>query len=395
MAEDFQNSGPVVVIGGGFAGLTTVLSLSRSRPSTPIVLIEPRNRFVFVPLLYELLSEELQLWEIAPFYRILLAGKGIVLVEDFVERIDINTRQVFTSSCEVIDYGQLVIATGSTPDFYGISGVKQNALSFNQVKDVQKLKDVIFKLNNLSQDNKSLVIVGAGATGVELACKIADLVQEGITVNLIEVGARVLPKGQSFNQEQVERVLNKKGIKLFLNTSVEAVTSNSVHIKNISEEGSDISLIPHAGLIWTAGVKPLVPLGIPSECFCDSKVLIDSYLKVNSLDNVFAVGDISCDLENPCIPSAQLAMQHGELASQNLVAFLEGRPLKPFVFNDRGEMLSLGIGDATITGLGLTMSGSLAFKLRRMAYLSKMPNLSLSIRSAGAWLLPFNGKKSF
>lgn len=210
MAVNFSNSEPVVLIGGGFAGLTTALALSRDRPRCPIILVEPRPRFVFIPLLYELLSGEVRLWEIAPSLRNLIAGKGIIVIQEYVKKMDIDRKLVITSSGKAIDYSQLVIATGSKPDFLGIPGASDHALMFNQIEDVQILKDLISRLKNCSSEKKSLVIVGAGSAGVELACKVADLVENQVKIHLIESAERVLPKGQSFNQEQVELALKKK-----------------------------------------------------------------------------------------------------------------------------------------------------------------------------------------
>ncbi len=395
MSGNSPNSGLIVVIGGGFGGLTTALSLVRHRPNTSVVLIEPRSKFVFLPLLYELLSGELKRWEVAPSYSSLLKGKGIVLVEEYVEKIDINKKQVFTSLNKIINYHKLVIATGSKPDALGVPGVFENALMFNQLNDVEILKGLISRMNSSCDNRKTIIIVGAGATGVELACKISDLLSEDITINLIEIGDRVLPKSHSFNQEQAEQALNKRRIKILLRTRVLRVNRDNVQIQNVAQSDSQNVSLGYAGLIWTAGVKPTVPLGIASEFFSEERLVIDSSLRVKGAEDVFAIGDIACDLNSLSMGTAQLAMQHGEVAAQNIIALCEKRPLNHFEYVDRGEMLSLGIGKATITGLGITISGPLAFRLRRLAYLSKMPSLSLGIRSAGSWFLPLDGKKAF
>ena len=84
--------------------------------------------------------------------------------------------------------------------------------------------------------------------------------------------------------------------------------------------------------------------------------------------------------------SAQVAIQQGQAAARSLQSHRQGNRSDPFVFKDLGEMLSLGIGDATLTGMGVTLAGPLAFQMRRLAYLTRMPGLSLGLRSAGAWL---------
>ncbi len=385
MESNSSKSNAVVVIGGGFGGLTTAFSLSNGKKRPPIILIEPRKRFVFLPLLYELLAGELETWEVAPSYKSLLASRGIIHIDQYVENIDLDKEIVITSNGEEIKYGKLVISTGSQPDSFGIPGVEEYALMFNQYQDVAKIKNLILSLNN--SPNQNLFIVGAGPTGVELACKLADLIVQPIAINLVELGERVLPNVKSFNQEQAEQALRKKSVKVHLNTRVLKITREKLEFLSILQDQSKSLSMSHSGVIWTAGVKSSIPNGLPKNILKDRKILINSQLNVIGYDNVFAIGDISYDLGNPLFSTAQVAMQQGEHLGVNLRDFFDGKIVnRPFQFVDRGEMLSLGVGQATLTAMGLTMSGSLAFQIRRMAYLSKFPNLSLGVRSAGSWL---------
>ena len=360
MTLNSLKSGSIVVIGGGFGGLTTALSLSRCKGRPPIILIEPRPRFVFLPLLYELLSGELEAWEVAPSYDTLLSERGIVLINQFVDNIDLEREVVITSCGQVIHYGQLVIATGSKPDTFGIEGVQDHSFTFNKYEDVETIKKLI-NSQNVSK-NQNLVIVGAGSTGVELACKISDLIEDPSAITLIEAGERVLPQGKSFNQEQIENALRRKSIQVHLNTRVLKITENDLEIMNLNEPNPQPFLLKHAGVIWTAGVKPSIPDGLPQSILNNGRVLIDSSLKVIGSKNVFCIGDVALNLSNPYSGTAQVAMQQGKHLVKNLMALLKDEPLNSFEFLDRGEMLSMGIDQATITGMGLTIAGSIAFK---------------------------------
>ena len=387
MDDNSSNAAAIVLIGGGFAGLTTALALSRSKYRSPIILIEPRHRFVFLPLLYELLSGELQAWEVAPFYKDLLANKGIVWIQDYARNIDIDKKVVITGAGQLISYSDLVLGTGSKPNTYGIKGVLNNTLRFNEFEDVQILKELILKLNTLNHQKKSLVIVGAGASGVELACKVADLVKENVQIHLVDSGERVLANGKSFNQEQVEKALNKKSIQLHLQSNVLEIDSESVFISSMGEKPNDVINLKHDGVIWNAGVKPFIPFEAFNDSSKDGRVLVDSYLKVLDMNDIFAAGDIAFDGNTLSKGTAQVAIQQGEFLADGFMASVKRKTHKPFEFIDRGEMLSLGIGEATITGLGITLAGPRAFQLRRMIYLSKMPSLSLGMRSASSWFL--------
>jgi NADH dehydrogenase len=135
----------VVIVGGGFGGLFTALALQRRQPSCPIVLIEPRDRFLFQPLLYELLSDELQGWEVAPRYDQLL-NNSVCWIQDTVVGIDQTSQSIELASGDRLGWAQLVLATGSKANDFGIPGVKEHGSGFRDLSDVSRLKQWI---NNL------------------------------------------------------------------------------------------------------------------------------------------------------------------------------------------------------------------------------------------------------
>ena len=122
----------------------------------------------------------------------------------------------------------------------------------------------------------------------------------------------------------------------------------------------------------------------------NQKIKVNEFMQMDEHQNIFFVGDITfCD-SNPFPSSAQVAMQQGSLTAQNIISLRKRNKLKPFEFEDLGEMLSLGIGNASITGYGITLSGPLAFEIRRLAYFMRMPGFSLAFKSSASWLF---GKK--
>ena len=376
-----------MVIGGGFAGLSTALAISRLHPRPPVVLIEPRDRFVFVPLLYELMSGELKGWEVAPDYASLLQGRGISHLQDRVSSVDFESRNVITASGQSLHYSQLVMATGAQPDDFGIPGVRENALNFHTLTDLQPLQERLQELRRRPSGNGSLVIAGAGATGVELACKVVDLLNGAASVQLIELGDQILPRSKAFNREQAEKALHKRDVTIHLNTRVESVSASSVRLGG--EEGT--RELHHDGLVWTAGSRPTLPDLSPGMELHRGRIPVTPGLRLSAYPDVLALGDISVDPDgdelNSWPHSAQTAIQQGQFAARELQARLRNEDSGAFKFRDLGEMLSLGVGDATITGLGMTLAGPLAFKLRRLTYLTRLPGLSLGLRAAGAWLV--------
>ena len=175
-------------------------------------------------------------------------------------------------------------------------------------------------------------------------------------------------------------LLERREVCLHLNTAVTEVHADRINFK-------DGSVLPHSGLIWSAGSSPTLPDLHPSPTDTRAPLKIGQDLRLLGHQRVFALGDCArCSVE-PWPATAQVAMQQGDAIAKALQAISRNQEPEQFQFQDRGEMLSLGIGDATLTGLGITLAGPLAFKIRRATYLTRLPGLSLGLRSAGAWLM--------
>ena len=370
----------VVVVGGGFGGLFSALAIRERLPERPVVVLEPHSNFAFQPHLYELLSGEMQSWEVAPRYRDLLSSRQMVWLQERVNRIDLDAGYLTTDKGSRLEWGDLILATGTEPNDFGIPGVSQHGQGFHNLNDVATLRERIHLLRQQRKSDAALVIVGAGPTGVELACKLADLLEGSALIHLIEVGDEILARSRSFNRTKAQAALERRQIRLHLNTSVTAVQDTQVQLAG----GTSLR---HDGLIWSGGSRPSLPPLKPESLVERRGISINSDLRVSGQANVFAIGDSSHHAEAPWPGTAQVAMQQGEAVAAALAAMAAGQEPEPFEFQDRGEMLSLGLGDATLTGLGITLAGPLAFNLRRATYLTRLPGLSLGLRSAGAWLL--------
>ena len=378
---------PIVVVGGGFGGLSAALELAAATPSTPVLLIEPQERFLFLPLLYELLSGELRRWEIAPRYSELLAGRGLAWLQERVSSINTSKRELCTDRGRQLHYSQLVIATGGQPITYGIPGVAEHCLGFRSLADVERLQQLVQRLRLQQRPLQRLVIVGAGASGVELACKLADLLQGAAVVELIEQGDELLPQSKSFNRDQARQALLQRDIRLRTGTRVVAVQQGSLSLQRSGDASEQLNC---DGVIWTGGVVGSVPALTP-ELGCDGRgrLRCDAELRVIGCEHVFAIGDAAAcsDASGSVLPAtAQVAYQQASCVAANVISQRYGEPLSPFIWKDLGEMLGLGIGQATLTGMGLTLAGPTAFQLRRLAYLARLPGLQHQLRVAGGWL---------
>lgn len=387
---------PVLVVGGGFGGLYTALALADQRQHPPVLLIEPRERFLFLPLLYELLSGELRSWEVAPRYDTLLAGKGVAWLQDRVERIETGSRQLITAAGRRLGYSQLVVATGAGTADFGIPGVREHVLAFRSLADVERLQELVEQLRRSARPLQRLAVIGAGASGTELACKLADLLGGSATVELIEQGPRLLPQARAFNRDQAEQALRSRDVRLRLQTRVVSVAADRLELEGPGGHDS----LPTAAVIWTAGLRFDPPLIEPAPARdARGRLQCESTLAVRGQHHLFAIGDIAAlpgddnagGSAEPLPINAQVAFQQAGCLARNLLRARSGEALEPFRFRDLGEMMSLGIGDASLTGSGLTLAGPAAFQLRRLAYLTRLPGRSHQLRVAAGWLAGLPG----
>lgn len=386
MASDSR--APVVIIGAGFGGLFTALALAERPDHRPILLIEPQERFVFLPLLYELLSHELRSWEVAPRYDSLLASRGVAWLQDRVTRIDTETHGISTAGGRHLSYGQVVIATGSGTATHAVPGAAEHCLQFRSLADVQRLQDRIATLRAQARPLQRLAVVGGGASGVELACKLADELRGSCGIELLELGPTLLPQSRAFNREQALLALQRRDVRVRTQAPVTLVAADHLIVGPRQER------LPVDGVIWTAGIRCQPPAIVPAAgangCTGpQGRLRCHADLRVVGLERVFALGDVAHlnDEERGELPSnAQVAVQQARCLAANLQRSDRGEPLQDFSYNDLGEMLSLGRGDATLTGAGLTLAGRSAFVLRKLAYLARLPGRSHRLKVAAGWL---------
>ena len=391
-------SDSIVIVGGGFGGLYTALALAEQRRHPPILLIEPNPRFIFLPLLYELLSGELRSWEIAPRYDDLLAGRGVAWLQDRVDRVDLSARCLHTQSGRRLGWGRLLLASGGESDSFGIPGVDRCAIGFRSLADVERLQHLLARLRRQRRPLQRLAIVGAGPTGVELACKLADLAAGSAVVELIEQGPTPLPRCRAFSREQAQLALRRRDERLRTHTQVTEVHPDRLKLLTRPSDGTAPGSgeeLAVSGVIWTAGLRFMPPRLAP-EPPCDGRgrLLCREDLRLQGHDDVFVVGDLAHlpvqDGDAPLPSTAQVAFQQAPVAATNLLRSLAGESLESFRYQELGEMMSLGLGEASITGFGITLAGPAAYQIRRLAYLTRLPRRSLQLRVAAGWLADWN-----
>lgn len=385
-----QPTTKICILGGGFGGLYTALRLSQlpweSTPKPEIILVDQSDRFVFSPLLYELLTRELQTWEIAPPYSELLQGTGIQFYQSTVSAIDINQQTVQLANKSELNYDRLVLALGGETPLDLVPGATANAYPFRTITDAYRLEERLRILEAKNPEKIRVAIVGGGYSGVELACKLADRIGEKGRFRLIEVADQILRTSPEFNREAAKKALDSKGVFIDLETKVVAIEKDSISL----EYKSQVDTIPVDLVIWTVGTKvsPVVK-SLPLKQNQRGQITTTPQLQVLEHPEIFALGDLAdcLDAEGKQVPAtAQVAFQQADYTAWNIWASITNRPLLPFRYQPLGEMMALGIDNATLTGLGVQLDGSFAYLARRLAYLYRLPTLNHQLKVGFNWL---------
>jgi NADH dehydrogenase len=384
-----QQPARICILGGGFGGLHTALRLSQLPWATQkpeIVLVDQSDRFLFSPLLYELLTGELQTWEIAPPFEELLQNTGVRFCQSLVSEIDIDQQRVHLQNSQEIPYDRLVLALGGETPLDLVSGASSHAYPFRSVADAYNLEERLRVLEESPADKIRVAIVGGGYSGVELACKLADRLGERGRFRLVELSDQILRTSPEFNREAARKALEAKGVFIDLETKVESITQDSISL----DYKNQVDTIPVDLVIWTVGtrVSPVVK-NLPLKQNQRGQITTTPTLQVVDHPEIFALGDLadSHDIEGQQVPAtAQAAFQQADYTAWNIWATLSDRPLLPFRYQQLGEMMTLGIDNATLTGLGVKLDGSLAAVARRLAYLYRMPTLDHQLKVGFNWL---------
>lgn len=380
----------ICILGGGFGGLYTALRLNNlpwpQQEPVEIVLIDQRDRFLFAPLLYELVTGELQTWEIAPPYAELLENTPVRFIQSAVSGVNLGDRQVLLPDQEPLSYDRLVIAVGGDTPTGDVAGVADHAIPFRTVDDAQRLQEKLRLLEASDAETLRVAVIGGGYSGVELACKLADRLGDRGRIRLVERGSEILLTSTDFNRQAAESALSERGVWVDLDTTVASIGADTLSL----EYRDQVDEIPVDIVLWTVGtrVAPLVTaLDLPKND--RQQIQVHPTLQVVDHPDLFALGDLAdCkDADGQQVPTtAQSALQQADYAGWNLWASLTHRPLLAFRYQHLGEMMALGIDNATLTGLGVQLDGPLAHVARRLTYLYRMPTLNHQIRVGLNWI---------
>jgi len=397
-----------VIVGGGFTGLFTALYLSHQRYIGQVVLIDQSERFVFKPLLFELLSGQMEMDQVCPTYQELLQGSGTTFVQDTIQTIDLVKRRVELASGSHYRYTNLVLALGSITSYFGTPGAAEHSFAFRSGEEAIALRHQLRQLlQRASQTEDSetrrklltIAIIGAGPTGVELAATMADGLPDWyamlggnpheIRIVLINRGPQILSgdANEGLRETALKALQQRKvPVELLTDAPVTALGPGRVEFTHAGQAATlDAEII-----IWTAGTAthPLVKnLPIP-DAHRDKhgRPFIVPTLHLMGYPDVFAGGD--CVTQQKPEPAlAQVAYQQAKAIAQNLVNLSAGEVPRVGHVLLRGTLMKLGAEAAAADIFNrYEITGKLGHTIRHLTYLEMLPTPAHDLKVTAEWL---------
>jgi len=408
----------VLILGGGFGGIYAAIELERAlgaRLDISITLVTRDNYFLFTPMLHEVAASDLEMNTIVNPLRKML--RRVKTFTGNIETINLERRCVavthgFDRHAHELSYDQLIIALGSSTNFFGLPGVQDAALTIKTLDDAIELRNRL--ITHLEEANSecaagerqpllTFVVVGASFAGVETLGGINDFVRDAIRFYpnltpefvrtiLVSSDEFILPELGKKLGAYAQRKLAARGVEIITRARVTGVRGGIVGL-------SDGRTIPTTTLIWAAGNAPnplVADLPVPKS---GGRILVNEYLEVKEFPGVWALGDCASIPDRKtggCYPpTAQHAIREGRCAARNVAAEIVGGKRKAFGFSTLGRLAAIGRRSGVANVFGLNFSGFPAWWLWRTIYLFKLPRLEKKMRVALDWTLDLCFAKDF
>jgi NADH dehydrogenase len=360
--EDKKN---VVIIGGGFGGIELAKRLKDKNVN--VTILDKHNYHTFQPLLYQVATGGLEAESIAfPIRKIFKGQKNLKFRVTEVEKVNAATNTLKTTIGDII-YDYLVLATGSTSNFFGQTEIEQNAMPMKSIPEALNLRSLILQNLEAALINKipdreaellNFVVVGGGPTGVETAGAIGELKKHilkadypeldinKVNIYLVEGSPELLGAMSTQAQQKAKQFLEELGVTVFTETRVQSYDGRTLTFVDGRTIGS-------ATVVWSAGVKGVVLDGLSTEAVVrGNRIKVNEINMADGYNNIFAIGDVAAmiteETPNGHPGVAPVAIQQGKLLAKNLINIIENKPTEPFKYFDKGSMATVGRNRAVV-----------------------------------------------
>jgi len=409
--DEFENK--VLVVGGGFGGFTAAKEICkriRDREDVGVLVVAKDNFFTFWPMVAGIVSSDIDSRNVAQPLRRALITSGASFRRAQLREINHENRTITVDGGVEFPYDHLVISLGGQPNFFGIPGVEEHALTMRGIEDaeqirnrmIERFEEVSLMRGEIPESKLTFVVIGGGATGVETASELYNLVHEAlepdypnidphrVRIFLLEALDHILPELDPALRRAARTRLQNQRIEVRTGAMAEEITDDCVKLKG----GDNIST---ENVIWTAGNRPnqaIYDLGLPADE--RNGIKVDEYLRVEDHPGIWAVGDCAAvpnarAEENGQLvpPNAQAAVQEGKAVAKNILATIDGREdeLEPFEYRPLGQLVELGSDFAVNEVMGVRFTGTLAAVFWRLAYLTRLDSPQSRAHQMADWLL--------
>jgi len=367
MEQHFPKSSKtrIVIVGGGFGGIELAKRLKNK--DVEVLMIDKHNYHTFQPLLYQVATGGLEADSIAfPLRKIFKGQKNLTFRVTDAERV-LPAENILDTSIGTIEYDYLVLATGSTSNFFGQTEIEQNAMPMKSIPEALNLRSLLLQNLEAAQivtdpvleaELLNFVVVGGGPTGVETAGAIAELKRHvlnadypdldlnKVNIYLIEGSPELLGVMSVQAQQKSQEFLKEMGVTVMLDSRVKAYDGRLLSLL-------DAQTISTSTVIWSAGVKGAVLDGLnPDSLVRGNRLKVDEINRVAGYENIYAIGDVAAMISDK-FPNghpgvAPAAIQQGKLLAENLTNLIQGKPTKAFKYFDKGSMATVGRNKAVV-----------------------------------------------
>lgn len=356
---------PVVIVGGGFGGYYAAHELARHK--VDVTLVDRDGYQTFQPMLYQAATGLIELDDLEFHFAHM---DGVNSVADEVTAVDLNSRSVSLAGGATLTCDHLVLATGAAVNFFGVTGAAEHALPLYTGPDATAIKRRV-QVMTQSTSQFRIVVVGAGATGVEVTGALLDILTDVLPrtypnfagrsheLHIVDHAAAPLSAMSSVGQEFATKTLTEAGVNLHLGREVTAVSESGVTLDDGSTIDADM-------VIWAGGLSVAGPPLTPApETGRGGRVTIDPDLRIPGFDNVYCIGDGAADRDNPLPQLGSVAKQQGLSVGNNIHRQIKGKPPKEFHYRDMGDMAMVR-HDAAVVEMGKShhpVTGPVAFAM--------------------------------
>jgi len=390
MGEDKKR---VLILGAGAAGISATLELKKASDRVPgleITVVDQRDHHSPLPYVWQVVSGSVEPGHISFPLRTLLeegvSSGRVKFRQGRVQSIDVAQKAVNTGDGELAwDY--LVVALGSTTNFFGMADAEENSLVLKSVRDAVSIHNRI--LDNYEaalregdeqrrRELLTFVVVGGGPSGIELVAAIQDFVRKALTrkypaltpqvrVLLVEAQDALLSGMKARMSELAIKRLRSRGIEVLLKTRITKVWSGGI-------QTADGQTIPTRTVVWVAGVKPVAVVeSLPFNKAKGGRIVVNQHMEIPEAPGVYVLGDCAYLLQEggslPYPPTQQVAQRQGPACARNIIRAVQGKDQRPFRYKFKGQVIYMGRNLVLAQLWGRVFDGFVAAMVRRLYYL--------------------------